>query len=60
MAAYSEGQKNATSAQAKSTGKGMRPDTWTTRVKSGAGRFRRWMRRGSEGICRGQGYVVGI
>ena len=46
---------------AKSTGKGMRSDKKTMRVKGGACRIRRWMRPGvgSEGICRGRGHTAG-
>ena len=45
---------------AKSTGKGMRPDKRTMRVKSGACRIRRWIRVGSEGNCRARGRAAGI
>ena len=47
---------------AKSTGKGMRSDKKTMRLKGGAWRIRRWMRprMGSEGICRGRGRTAGI
>ena len=47
---------------AKSTGKGMRSDKKTMRVKGGARRIRRCMRPrvGSEGICSGRGRSAGI
>ena len=44
----------------KSTGKGMRHDKWTMRVKSLACRIRRWMRAGSQWICWGRGDAAGI
>ena len=47
---------------AKSTGKGMRSDKKTIRIKGGAWRIRRWMRPrvGSEGICSRRGRTAGI
>ena len=54
------GRRRTFMSIATSTGKGMRPDKWTMRVKSGAWRIRRWMRVGSEGICRGRGRAAGI